>query len=159
MKVKDGMAVIFNCIIKNKEGVVLEDSKDGPASYIHGTGMALAAIEEALMGKEKGFAAQIVLDPEMAFGEYHEEMLFSVSIDEFDGQEIAVGMEFLPAEETEHIVWRVVSIDDENVELDGNHPYAGMTLVFDIEILEVREATPKELDHGHVHVDGDHAHD
>lgn len=158
MTIKDGAVVIFNCIIKDAEGNVLEDSQNGPASYIQGIGMALPAIEDALRGKEAGYETSITLTPEAAFGPYNEEMVFSVSLDEFEGQELAVGMEFLPEDDMEQIVWRVADIGDETVTLDGNHPYAGLTLIFDIKILEVREATPKELEHGHVHLDGDEDH-
>lgn len=158
MVVKDGAVVIFNCIIKNKDGEILENSDDGPASYIHGIGMALPAIEDALTGKENGYGTVITLEPDMAFGQYNEEMVFSVPLEEFEGQEIAVGMEFLPEDDMDQIIWRVTSIEDETVVLDGNHPYAGMTLIFNIKILDVREATPKELEHGHVHMDGDEDH-
>lgn len=155
MTVKDGAVVIFNCIIKDTKGEILEDSTDGPASYIQGIGMALPAIESALAGKGPGFETAISLEPEMAFGPYNEEMVFSVPIEEFEGQDLAVGMEFLPDEDMDQIIWRVSSIEDNMVILNGNHPYAGMTLLFEIKILEVREATPKELEHGHVHLHGD----
>ncbi len=159
MIVKEGMVVIFNCVIKDAQGDILEDSSEGPASYIHGIGMALPAIESALEGKEAGFETTISLEPEMAFGPYNDELVFSVPIDEFEGQELAVGMEFLPDEDMEQIIWRIAAIEDETVILNGNHPYAGMTLIFEIKILEVREATPKELEHGHVHLHGDEDHE
>lgn len=159
MVVKNGMVVFFNCTIKNKDGEILENSDEGPASYIHGIGMALPAIEEHLEGKETGYETVITLSPELAFGQYNDELSFSVPLDEFEGQEIAVGMEFLPEEDMDQIVWRVTSIEDDTVCLDGNHPYAGMTLIFDIKIVDVREATPKELEHGHVHLDGHEDHD
>ena len=53
---------------------------------------------------------------------------------------------------------KVLEVSDDEILLDGNHPMAGMTLHFDVEITEVRDATPEEMDHGHVHGPGGHHH-
>lgn len=157
MKVEKDAAVIFDFTIKNDKGELLESSADGPAGYIQGMGTALPGIESALEGREPGYKTTIVLPPEQAFGQRDEDLTITVPLSEFEGEDLAVGMEFVADEddddnEDDDVCWRVTAIKDSEVTLDANHPYASLTLVFDIEITEVRKATDEELEHGHVHI-------
>jgi FKBP-type peptidyl-prolyl cis-trans isomerase SlyD len=154
MKISKESVVFFNFTIKDDKGNELESSEEGPASYIQGIGSALPSIEQALEGQEPGFKTELTLTPDQAFGSYDEELVVSVPAMEFEGQELAVGMEFLSDEDADpadSLCWRVIKITDKEVTLNANHPYAGKTLVFNIEVVNVREATSEELEHGHVH--------
>lgn len=159
MKISNNKAVIFNFSIKDEQGQLLESNEDEPTGYIHGNGTVLPGLEAALENQEAGYKTTIVLSPEQAFGDYDEDLIMVASIDDFNGQEIAVGMEFPledgEADEVGELYWRITEIGDNDVTLDANHAYAGKTLTFDLEILEVRNATDEELDHGHLHL-GDH---
>ena len=77
----------------------------------------------------------------------------------FDGMEIEVGMQFRASTDDGDQSVMIIEIQDEDVIVDGNHPLSGITLNFDVEILEVREATEEELAHGHVHGEGGCGHD
>jgi FKBP-type peptidyl-prolyl cis-trans isomerase SlyD len=76
-------------------------------------------------------------------------------LDKFGGQAVEAGMQF---QTPDNRVWSVVEVTDSEVMLNGNHPLAGVTLHFNVEITAVREATPDELAHGHVHGEGGHHH-
>jgi FKBP-type peptidyl-prolyl cis-trans isomerase SlyD len=159
MKISHGSVVNFDCIIKNMaDQSILESSSNGEDAYLHGHGMALEAIEKALENKEAGFSVQMTLSPEQAFGEHDDQLVFQVPMSEFDDQELAIGMEFIDDDTDDEngsvLAWRVVDIQDDMVTLDANHPYAGLTLNFDIKVIKVREATPEEIEHGHVHGEG-----
>jgi FKBP-type peptidyl-prolyl cis-trans isomerase SlyD len=88
-----------------------------------------------------------------------DEMVQSVSRTQMPaGVDIQVGMQFqAQAEDAVHVV-TVVEVDAENVTLDANHPLAGMPLNFDVKVVEVRDATEEEIEHGHVHGPGGHEH-
>lgn len=136
---------------------LLEDTEEiGPFEYIQGTGAYVPTIEMALDGKQKGYKTSITLSPEQGYGEYDEtdvEVLTREDFDEFD--DIYEGMEFIvETEEGYDIEAKVIEIEDDNITVDYNHPFAGKNLLFEIEVLGVREATPSELEHGHVHFQG-----
>ncbi|NIZ18822.1 FKBP-type peptidyl-prolyl cis-trans isomerase [Entomospira culicis] len=162
MKISHNSAVIFNYSIKDEHGTLLESNANEHVGYIHGSGTTLPGFEAALDQKEAGYTTTIVLSPEEAFGHHDESLIIQVPIDDFHGQDLSLNMEFVmdegEADEAGTIVWRISELGDETVTLDGNHPYAGKTLTFDIEVKEVRTATDEELEHGHLHFEGDEHH-
>jgi FKBP-type peptidyl-prolyl cis-trans isomerase SlyD len=75
-------------------------------------------------------------------------------------QEIEAGMQFnAQSPEGQSIVVVVAKVEEDTVTVDGNHPLAGVQLNFDVKVMEIRDATAEELEHGHVHGPHGHAHD
>jgi FKBP-type peptidyl-prolyl cis-trans isomerase SlyD len=160
MKVQKDAVVTIDYTLKNDDGEVLDSSKEnGELSYLHGHQGIVEGLEEALEGKTEGEKVETTLDPEKAYGERDERLLFDVGRDRMpDDADLEVGMQFLAqGQDGSQRPVTVAAIGDDNVTLDGNHPLAGERLHFDVTINGVREASDEEIDHGHVH-DGSHHH-
>jgi FKBP-type peptidyl-prolyl cis-trans isomerase SlyD len=147
--------------VTDSDGNMIDEGKE-PIVYLHGGhGDIFPRIEEELQGKQSGATLQVKLQPDEAFGEYDADL---VQIEDRDGfpKELEVGMQFEggaeEAEDDDFIIYRVTDIAGDKVVLDGNHPLAGMSLVFSCTVNEVREATAEEIAHGHVHGAGGHHH-
>lgn len=158
MKIEENKVVTLDFDVYDKdENDLLESTSDlGPFFYIHGIGAFIPKIEEALLGKAKGFKTTIELTPEEGYGEYDEELLDEMQKSEFtEFDDIYEGMEFVADmdDDTEQN-YVITSIDDEVVTIDGNHPFSGRNLRFEITVTDVREATDEELEHGHPHFHG-----
>ena len=156
---KDKVATI-NYTLKDKEGEVIDETNDGSFAYLHGARNIIPGLENALEGKEAGHKASVVIEPEDAYGERSLEQIQRVPIDMFpDDAEIKEGMQFEAASpDGAPVIVTVTAIDGGEVVVDGNHPLAGIQLHFDIELVEVRDASEEELEHGHVHGPGGHEH-
>jgi FKBP-type peptidyl-prolyl cis-trans isomerase SlyD len=143
--------------LSGAEGNLIEEA-DAPISYLHGGYEGIfPLVEEALEGKEPGYACEVRLQPPDAFGEYEEELV-RVEARKLFPPDLRRGMQFEGSSEEsgETRIYTVTDIADDKVVVDGNHPLAGQTVVFSCEVLEVREASAEELAHGHVH--GVHGH-
>lgn len=151
MKIEKNSYVSFHFKITDEENEVLEETTDEPDFYIHGQGEALEAVEKELEGKEKGYKTTISLKPEDAFGDYEESLVTVVKKSDFDHtDDLEIGMEFLSDDSEDEdmssaINWRIIDIEGDEVTLDANHPYAGINLTFNIEVVDVRPATEEEL--------------
>jgi FKBP-type peptidyl-prolyl cis-trans isomerase SlyD len=161
MRIERGAVVRLAYELKNVDGEGLEDP-DAQMEYLHGGyGGIFPKVEEALQGKEVGAELAITLEPEDAFGEYDAELLRVEPRARFPDT-IEVGMQFegVPDdEEQEALIYRVTSIAEGKVILDGNHDLAGERLWFTCRVLEIRKATDEEIEHGHAHGDiGVHPH-
>ncbi|MBP6451848.1 MAG: peptidylprolyl isomerase, partial [Aeromonas sp.] len=101
--------------------------------------------------------------PSQAYGEYDETLVQEVPGELFDGMEVSEGDTFVAETDDGHRPVTVIEVSEAFVKVDGNHPLAGVTLGFKVEIKDVRAATAEELAHGHVHGAGgcghDHGHD
>jgi FKBP-type peptidyl-prolyl cis-trans isomerase SlyD len=142
-------------VLTNDDKEVLDSSEgQDPLAYLHGTGHLIPGLEAQLLGKAAGDKLDVTVQPGDGYGEFNEELVQVVSSDVFDGVEsIEPGMQFQTSNEDgsggETIT--VVSVENDEVTIDGNHTLAGVTLHFAVDIIEVREATAEELEHGHVH--------
>lgn len=156
MQVAKNRVVSINYTLKNDAGSVIDRSDaDAPLVYLHGAENIIPGLERALDGRVAEDAFQVTIEPADGYGEYHKTLVQEVPGSLFEGVDrIEPGMEFQA--ETEHGIQiiRVISVDGENVTIDGNHPLAGERLHFDVSVVEVREATEEELAHGHVHSEG-----
>ena len=154
MQIADKMVVSIHYTLTNNEGDVIDSSvDDAPLSYLHGAGNIVPGLETALLGKSVGESLQVTVQPEDAYGERHDEMVQIVPREMFQGvEEIQPGMQF-QAEAPDGGVQMIIVADvaDNEITVDANHPLAGEVLNFDVSIEAVREPTPEELDHGHVH--------
>jgi FKBP-type peptidyl-prolyl cis-trans isomerase SlyD len=160
MQVSEHKVVTLNYEVVDDQGQLTDRSEDdGPLAYIHNTGQLIPGLENALEGRSQGDRLSIDVPPDQGYGERDEEGVQTVSRDQFDDDAaIEAGMQFEAQDDDGHQIVTVVGVDDDNITLDTNHPLAGKTLHFEVEIIEVRDATPEELDHGHVHGPGGHKH-
>lgn len=151
--------VTLNYTVRDTDGAVIDDGEH-PLVYLHGGYDGIfPVLEETLHGKKVGEVLQLKLQPEDAFGDYDEELIMVEDAKLFP-ENIEVGMSFERVSEDgeEEVVYRVTDIADGKVVVDGNHPLAGIALVFDVTVAEVRAATAEEITHGHVHGAGGHHH-
>ncbi len=138
------------------------DAGERPIVYLHGGfDDIFPKIEEALQGKQAGDTLKVKLQPDEAFGDYDADLVQIEPRSSFP-EVLEVGMQFEGAppgsDEDDFVIYRVTDIVDDKVMLDGNHPLAGMALVFSCTVSDVRAASDKEIAHGHVHGDGGHTH-
>lgn len=158
--IADNAVVKFNYTLTNAEGKVLDQSHGEPLAYLHGHHNIIAGLEAQMLGKKVGDKFVATIAPQDAYGEYFADAVQEVPRENFQGVEkIEAGMQFQSQTEDGHVMLVTVKdVTDDVVVVDGNHPLAGVELTFDVEIVEIREATPEELDHGHVHGVGGHHH-
>jgi FKBP-type peptidyl-prolyl cis-trans isomerase SlyD len=156
MKIAKDSAVTLHYTVRNPLGKVLEESKE-PMAYLHGGyGNLFPKVEEVLLGQEVGFQATIELSATDAFGERDETLLQTIPKTQFPPG-VKVGGQLEGQDSQGHSrAFTVVKIKGDQVQLDGNHPFAGQALQFKVKVLEVRKATEEEVAHGHVH--GAHGH-
>ncbi|MFY0688271.1 MAG: peptidylprolyl isomerase [Cyclobacteriaceae bacterium] len=160
MKINKHSVVSFDYTLKNEAGEVMDSSQGGqPLVYLHGVGGLIKGVEQALEGQVKGAKVQATVTPKDGYGEYNEKMVITVPKSNFQGTEKLVeGMQVQMENKKGKQVATVTEIKGSDVTLDANHPLAGMTLQFDMEVVDIRDATPEEIDHGHVHGPGGHHH-
>lgn len=160
MKVAENMVVLIDYTLTDNDGDVIDSSEGaGPLAYLHGAGNIIPGLEAALLGKEAGDDVKASIEPENAYGERQEEMKQDVPKELFGGVDnIEVGMQFQSETDQGPVMVTVVTIGEEMITVDGNHPLAGVHLNFDVTIREVREPSEEELEHGHVHGEGGHHH-
>ena len=141
-------------------GEVIDQSEPGdPLVYLQGHSNIIPGLERALEGKTVGDELQVTVQPEDGYGERDEENVDELSREDFE-DDVEVGATYYAqAEDGSVIPFTVMSVDGEKITVDFNPPLAGMVLNFDVKVLNVRDATPEELDHGHAHSDGDHDHE
>lgn len=162
MVITRNKVVRFDYTLTNDASQVLDSSSGGePLTYLHGSGNIIPGLENALEGKRAGDSLKVRVTAADAYGERDDAMVQQVPREMFeDNQDITVGMQFHSGDSEGHVhVVTVVAVDAESVTVDGNHPLAGVPLNFDVTIVDVRDATPEELAHGHVHGPGGHHHD
>ena len=142
--------------LKDSEGETIDSSEGSePLVYLHGNGNLIPGLERELDGKKVGDKINCVVEAKDAYGEYDENLVFSVKKTNFaEPDKIEEGMQFEAQGEGGSRVVTVVAVKGDEVTVDANHPLAGEDLHFNVSIVEVREATAEELSHGHVH--GDH---
>ena len=161
MSFQKDQVVSFHYTVKNQDGIVVESSRgESPLAFISGQGQILPKLEEALSEMEINESRQVTLPPEDAYGEFRPDAVQVTNRSNFPSDtELQPGMQFWAGTDDGHqMPFTVKEVGEEKVTIDFNHPLAGQTLTFDIELIEVRPATPEELAHGHVHGPGGHHH-
>jgi FKBP-type peptidyl-prolyl cis-trans isomerase SlyD len=160
MQIAKGTVASFHYTLRGEDGVEIENSRDGdPVAYLHGHGNILPALEERLAGHAAGDTLSVTLEPEQAYGVRHEGSIQRVPLKHLQAKgRVQPGM--VVAVQTEHGARQVtvLKVGKFNADVDTNHPLAGRTLSFDIEVLEVRAASAEEMAHGHAHGAGGHHH-
>lgn len=160
MKATSGMVVSMHYTLTDDSGEVIDSSEGrGPFDYLHGHANIIPGLERALEGADVGFKSKVTVSAEDAYGVRNERAVFDVPRDQFPpNEDIQVGMQVHGEGPQGVLTFTVVDVSDDSVRLDGNHPLAGKTLHFDVEILGVREASEEEVAHGHVHGPAGHHH-
>jgi len=161
MQVEKDTVVSFHYDLSDEQGQALESNRDGdPTAYLHGAGNIIPGLEAALTGKSVGDSLEVTLTPDRAYGERQENLIQRLPLKHFKkAGKLKPGMRLqVPTEQGPRVVV-VVKVGRFMVDVDANHPLAGRTLTFKIDITEVRAATSEELAHGHAHGLGGHEHE
>jgi FKBP-type peptidyl-prolyl cis-trans isomerase SlyD len=159
--IADDTVVTFHYKLRDAEGSFTESSEGAsPVVYLHGRSNIVPGLETEMTGKKSGDKFTATVTPAQGYGERNPEAVQRVPVKHLAtrgpytvGQMVAVNTNQGMRQA------RVAKVGHFNVDLDLNHPLAGKTLLFDIEVVEVRDATDEELAHGHAHGPEGHGHD
>ena len=160
MQIADQTVVSLHYTLTDDQGTVIDSSAGRePLTYLHGVGQIVPGLEKEMAGRTVGDQFKVDVAPEEGYGVRHAELEQQVPREAFQGvEDIQPGMQFQGRGPQGVINVTVTKIEDGVVHIDGNHPLAGQTLHFDVQVTEVREATAEEQQHGHVHGPGGHHH-
>ncbi len=154
MKITDNCVVTMHYTLTDDEGQTIDSSQGGePLPYLHGGNNIVTGLENALTDQEAGAKLNVAVQPEDGYGPLVPEAIQTIPLDAFgDAEDIQPGMQFqAQGPEGQVQVITIKEVTEEGILVDGNHPLAGKVLNFEVEVMEVREATAEELDHGHPH--------
>jgi len=156
MKIAENKVVILHYAVSDSEDTLIDSSYDhSPLSVIQGTGYLIPGLEEALTGRIAGDKFEVSVEAEQAYGQRFDDYVQTVPKAMFESiEDLEVGTQLRATTDDGEQTVIVVDVQEEEITVDGNHPLAGIDLKFDVEILEVRDATEDELSHGHVHGEG-----
>ena len=152
MKIEKNCVASFTYLLKDaNSGDILDESGGKPLEFIVGQGHIIPGLESQLLGMKIGDIAQITVAPEEGYGVYDETALQILPAEQFMGLELQKGMPLYgQAEDGTTVQVVVCDFNADNVTIDHNHPLAGKTLLFDVEIANVREATADEVLTGNI---------
>ena len=160
MQIAERCVAYFHYTLTNDAGEVLDSSAGRePLPYLHGKGNIVPGLEKAMVGHVVGDKFNVDVTPAEGYGEKNETLIQVVPRAAFQGvPNVEAGMQFQAESNMGPVSVVVTKVEGDEVTVDGNHPLAGETLHFAIEITEVREASVEEVLHGHVHGAGGHHH-
>jgi FKBP-type peptidyl-prolyl cis-trans isomerase SlyD len=157
--IKEGDVVSIHYTLTGDDGTVIDNSGANPHLYLHGANNIVAGLESQLTGKNVGDKLVAVVPPVDGYGELSGEEPIELPRTNLPEGDIQVGMPFhVQTEDGQQFALWVVKIEGDSVFLNANHPMAGVTLNFDVEVIAVRDATDEEKTHGHPHGPGGHHH-
>ena len=160
MKISKDTVVQFHYTIRDEKGEEVDTSRTGdPMAYLHGHNNMIVGVEKALEGKEAGENIKATVEPKDGYGERQEDATQRVPVKHLMGaKKWRPGMVAVVQTEQGQRQVTVLKVGRFMVTVDLNPPLAGKTLDFDIDVVDVREATSEEIDHGHAHGVGGHQH-
>jgi len=160
MQISQQTVVAIDYTLTDDQGTVLDTSEGRePLYFLQGVGQIVSGLEEALEGKTAGEQFSVAIPPEKGYGLRNDSLIQQVPRDRFPAEaDIEKGMQFRASSPEGPMMVTVTDVSLDFVMVDGNHPLAGQILNFAVDIIEVREATATELDHGHVHGPDDEHH-
>ena len=160
MKIEKDRVVRFHYAVAEAGQEAVENSKDGgqPLAILFGHGNIIPGLEKAMDGREAGDSFKATVPAAEAYGERRDGLTQRIPKKHFGAQRLEPGMQVVLQTNFGPRAVTVEKVGMSVVDVDLNHPMAGKDLDFDIEIVEVREASTEELAHGHVHGDGGHHH-
>lgn len=150
--------ITMSYLLKNAEGEELDRADSSkPFSYLHGGQQIVPGLEKELEGMNIGDKKDITVSPDEGYGEENPNLRIALNRSQFPKEmDLAAGLQFSAEVGGNQRVFTIKNIDGEQVLVDGNHPLAGQTLHFSVDIIGVRDATPEEISHGHSHDGGGH---
>ncbi|TDO98680.1 FKBP-type peptidyl-prolyl cis-trans isomerase [Marinomonas balearica] len=160
MQIAPNKVVSMHYTLTDETGETIDSSVgQDPLLFISGAQNIIEGLDNALQGKVTGDSLKVEVQAEEGYGPIHQELIQLVPRENFEGvDDIEVGMQFMAQTPGGQQPVTVIAIEEDGVMLDGNHPLAGKVLNFDVEIVEVRDATEEEIEHGHAHGEGGHQH-
>ena len=160
MNIGPDTVVVFHYTLRDESGTELETSRGSdPKAYLHGANNIVPGLEKAMAGKTAGDVFSATVEPEGAYGQPNPDKQQRVPIKHllFKGK-LKAGMVVQLNTSDGRVPVTVVKAGRHSADIDTNHPLAGKTLIFDIEIVEVRAASAEEMAHKHAHGPGGHHH-
>lgn len=154
MPIGANKVVTINYKLKDESGNLIDSTlNSAPFSYLTGHDQVIPKLEEEIDTMLIGAKKNIFIEAAEAYGEYREDLVHRVRKENFPADvELEVGMQFVTsAPDGSQMPFAIKEIGDETVTIDFNHPLAGKNLDFEVELIDVRDATPEELSHGHAH--------
>ena len=155
MKIENDKVVSIAYTLTDDTGKELDSSAGhGPLEYLAGAGNIIVGLEEALIGKSVDDELKVTIPPEKAYGELNPSLRQTIPKSQFSGvEDMKVGMQFQTQDEQGLVIITVKKIEGDEVTVDGNHELAGQTLTFDVKVVDIRDATSHEINHGHPHAE------
>ncbi len=160
MNIGPETVVVFHYTLRNEAGEELESSRGAePTAYLHGANNIIPGLESAMDGKTAGDVFSATVQPEQAYGQPSADKVQRVPVKHllFKGK-LRPGMVVQLNTSEGRIPVTVTKAGRHSADIDTNHPLAGQTLTFDIEVVDVRAASADEISHGHAHGPGGHHH-
>jgi len=159
MKIEKDRVVRFHYTVAEQGQEALESSKERePLAILIGHGNIIPGLEKAMEGREAGDSFAVDVAAADAYGERRDGLTQRVPKKHFGAQRLEPGMQVVLNTNFGPRAVTIEKVGMSVVDVDLNHPMAGKNLHFDVEIVDVREAKPEEVEHGHVHGDGGHEH-
>lgn len=157
---QDKIVTIHFKLVNADSGDLIESSKNSqPMAYLHGANNIIPGLEKALEGKTVGDELQVTIAPEDAYGARSEHGVHKMSLEELkDLETVEVGMILTAETENGPAKLQIIEVGETHVTVDANHPLAGITLIFDVSVESIRDATDEERQHGHAHGPEGHHH-
>jgi FKBP-type peptidyl-prolyl cis-trans isomerase SlyD len=151
--IADDVVVTLKYSVSVAGQVVESSADDNPIQFIQGRGDVIPGLENALYGLSVGDQKEFNVAPEDGYGEADPDAIAKIPKAEFPPEiPLQPGVELrLKDEQGDELEAQIVTVEDEIVRLNFNHPLAGKELLFAIQVIDFRKATPEELEHGHVH--------
>ena len=161
--IQAGKIVDLAYVLKDLDGEVLDQADASePFTYLHGSRQIISGLENALVGLKVGDRKHVAIEPSDAYGVFNPALKMELSRSQFpEGAEIKLGVQFQTEDEDgSPMIFTVEGVEGDSVRVNGNHPLADQRLFFDVEVLNLRDASAEELEHGHAHgPHGHHEHD
>ena len=159
--IKKDSVVSLSYTLKNGAGEELDKADSAqPFVYLHGSGQIVPGLESELEGMKTGDKTDVTVPPDKAYGNVNPQLLMKLERKNFpEDMDLQAGMQFsADIADRQHIL-TIITAEGDEVQVDANHPLAGETLHFKVEVLDIRDATQEELSHGHAHgADGHEGH-
>lgn len=160
MIVEKDKVVSFHYTLKNAAGEQMETSREtDPMNYLQGANNIIVGLEKAMEGHSVGDEFVATVEPEEAYGIRNEKNVQRVPLKRLKGVgKVSVGQILNLETNKGQVQVTVLKVGRFNVDVDGNHPLAGVPLTFEVEVMDIRDASEEELEHRHVHGPGGHQH-
>ncbi len=151
--------ISFHYTLTDPTGKTLDSSiGNAPLTFLENGGQIIPGLEKELQKSKTGEKKRVLVKSAEAYGTRDPKNVVEVSLDKMPTKQIKVGDRFHAGNDIHSPVVTAIKVTNTHVTLDGNHPLSGMDLTFDVEVMEVRDATHEEISHGHVHGAGGHHH-